>query len=153
MYRNQAKIQVDDKSRIRLPTGFAEALGVDKLIITVHQDYYLGHYRCLVMYDLTKWETLERHIDRMPNNDVHKQRLENSFLGCAEECCIKSGKILLPSLLREQADITPKSTILMQSINKKYRLWSLANKQKLDAQLNQQSYNSSASDALNDIPF
>lgn len=81
------------------------------------------HSPCLLIYTLDEWEVIERKLMALPNVDPQARLYQRLLLGHASEVEIDSqGRILLPSLLREHANIGKPAILLGQG--NKFELWS-----------------------------
>ena len=81
------------------------------------------HSPCLLIYTLDEWEIIERKLMSLPNVDPQARLYQRLLLGHATEMEIDSqGRILLPSLLREHANIGKPAILLGQG--NKFELWS-----------------------------
>lgn len=81
------------------------------------------HSPCLLIYTLDEWEVIERKLMSLPNVDPQARLYQRLLLGHASEMEIDAqGRILLPSLLREHANIGKPAILLGQG--NKFELWS-----------------------------
>ena len=72
MFRGAAKVTLDDKGRMVLPTRYREhALerSQGKLVVTVDRD------QCLLLYPLPDWEQIERKLMSLPSLHAQARRL------------------------------------------------------------------------------
>jgi MraZ protein len=75
-------------------------LGDDRLIITTNFD---GN---LVAYTQLEWQNLENRLNKLPQLNPHVIRFKRFFISGATECPIdKTGRVLIPPVLREHAQI------------------------------------------------
>jgi MraZ protein len=121
MFRGINSINLDDKSRISIPTRCREMLSVccndNQLIITIDTEE-----RCLLMYPLTYWEDIEQKIERLPSFNYAARRIQRLLIGHATEVLLDSqGRILLPPALREYAALQKKAVLVGQG--KKFEIW------------------------------
>lgn len=81
------------------------------------------HNPCLLIYTLDEWEVIERKLMSLPNVDPQTRLYQRLLLGHASEMEIDSqGRVLLPGLLREHANIGKPAILLGQG--NKFELWS-----------------------------
>lgn len=106
----RAAAKVDDKGRIKVPTGFRrvieERFGADCFITSVEGDKAL-------IYPLTVWqETLDR-LSRMPSSSQAKNKyLERvNYYGQVGTLDVQ-GRLLVPSILRSTAGIAEEVVVL-----------------------------------------
>ena len=101
MFRGAAKVTLDAKGRMVLPTRYREyALerGQGKLVATVDRD------QCLLLYPLPDWELIERKLMSLPSLHAQARRLQRLMVGHATELDLDGhGRLLLPQELREFA--------------------------------------------------
>lgn len=103
MFRGSAPAKIDDKGRLKIPTGFRRILeeryGREVFITSVVGDSAL-------VYPLVVWEVLEERLAALPSTDRTKRKyLERvSYFGQQGQCD-SQGRILVPQLLRESAEM------------------------------------------------
>ena len=99
MFRGAAKVTLDDKGRMVLPTRYREhALerSQGKLVVTVDRD------QCLLLYPLPDWEQIERKLMSLPSLHAQARRLQRLMVGHATELDLDGhGRLLLPPELRD----------------------------------------------------
>ncbi len=119
MFRGVAAINVDAKGRMAMPTRYRDRLQEccgGQLILTVDLD------RCLLLFPLPEWEQFERKLMRLPTLQPQARRLQRLMMGHASECELDgSGRILLPALLREYANLGKRIMLVGQGA--KFELW------------------------------
>ncbi len=108
MFRGQYEHTMDGKGRISVPARFREVLAEedvtgdasDRIILTRTFE------RCLVAYPMDKWLSFEEKIRQLPQFDRNVQRLKRVYIAGAVEGSIDShGRLLVPSAMREYADL------------------------------------------------
>jgi MraZ protein len=103
MFRGSAPAKIDDKGRLKVPTGFRRTLeeryGREVFITSVIGDSVL-------VYPLVVWEVLEERLAALPSTDRTKRRyLERvSYFGHQGQCD-SQGRVLVPQLLRESSEM------------------------------------------------
>ncbi|MBI5055963.1 MAG: division/cell wall cluster transcriptional repressor MraZ [Nitrospirae bacterium] len=118
---------VDPKGRIIIPSPLRK-------IISDHYNTKLFvtnalFDRCLHIYPLEEWNKLEEKVRTLPKMDKDIKLFNRRVIASATECEVdKQGRILVPSALREDADINGDIVIVGQI--EKIELW---NKKQWDA--------------------
>ena len=103
MFRGSSPAKIDDKGRLKIPTDFRrlieESHGPELFVTSVMGDSAL-------IYPLPVWEEIESRLMAMPSTDRTKTRfLERvSYFGQQVRIDVQ-GRILIPQLLREKADM------------------------------------------------
>ncbi|WP_373019138.1 division/cell wall cluster transcriptional repressor MraZ [Thiomicrorhabdus sp.] len=120
-FRGINSINIDAKGRLAVPKRYRESISEasdNQLVATIDL-----HSPCLLIYTLDEWEVIERKLMSLPNVDPQARLYQRLLLGHASEMEMDSqGRVLLPSLLREHANLE-KSAILLGQGNK-FELWS-----------------------------
>lgn len=104
MFRGSAPTKIDEKGRLKVPTTFRRLLeeryGRDVFITSVLGDSVL-------LYPLSVWEEIEDRLAALPSTNRTKQRyLERiSYFGQQGQLD-KQGRVVIPPLLRDSADMT-----------------------------------------------
>ena len=103
MFRGAAKVTLDAKGRMVLPTRYREhALekSEGRLVVTVDRDL------CLLLYPFPEWEQIERKLMSLPSLHAQARRLQRLMVGHATELTLDGhGRLLLPPELREFAQL------------------------------------------------
>ena len=103
MLRGNHPARVDDKGRIKIPNGFLQLLeanfGAEVFITSLSGDY-------VRVYPMEVWVELERKLEGIPGSHPSKARFLDRvhFFGQATSRD-KQGRLLIPALLRETADM------------------------------------------------
>lgn len=122
MFRGCFEHTIDEKGRVSIPSKFREILtgrNDARLIVT---KFILASFRCLDVYPYGEWEDLERELSKKPRFDQNFLRLEAFYLSNAQECTVdKQGRILIPPLLREYANL--EKDIVFSAAREKFRIW------------------------------
>ncbi len=112
---------VDPKGRIIMPAPLRKIILAD-----YNTKFYVANAlfdRCLHMYPKEEWNTLEEKVRSLPKMDKDVKLFKRRVIASATECDIdKQGRILIPSALREDADIAGDIVIVGQV--EKIELWS-----------------------------
>jgi MraZ protein len=122
MFRGSFEHTLDTKGRLSIPSKFRDILlgkGDDRVIMT---NFVLEGTRCLDVYPLEEWQRLEEEIRKKPKFDRRMVSFQNYYLGGASECVVdKQGRILIPPLLRQYANL--KRDVVWVSALDKFRVW------------------------------
>ena len=112
MFRGAAKVTLDDKGRMVLPTRYREhALekSQGRLIVTVDRD------QCLLLYPYPEWEQIERKLMSLPSLHAQARRLQRLMVGHATELDLDGhGRLSLTPELREFAMLEKRGMLIGQ---------------------------------------
>ena len=119
MFRGRFEYFLDDKGRVKIPPKFKETLK-DKyqntLVLTVFDD-------CIYAYPYDIWEELEKKAVNLPLTNKAARRFKRMFFSSAQDVNIdKQGRILIPSVLRDDAEID-KDVIILGNLDH-IEIWS-----------------------------
>lgn len=112
MLRGNQPATVDDKGRIKIPTTFRndmrEAYGDELFLTSLDGDN-------VRIYPLPIWTALEERINRIPAMNPARQKLLDrvNYYGHATKMD-KQGRVLVPPLLRDSAEITGEVVVMGQ---------------------------------------
>ena len=113
MFRGAAKITLDDKGRVVIPTRYRERLlerSAGALVVTVDRDG-----ECLLIYPLNDWEQVERRLMELPSLHPQSRRLQRLMVGHATDLVLDGhGRMLLPPELREFAGLDRHAVLIGQ---------------------------------------
>lgn len=127
-----------------MPTRYRDFLqenGGDQLVITIDTDS-----PCLLLYPLNEWQKIEQKLQALPSFNKAARRIQRLLIGHATEVEIDtSGRVLLPTLLREYATLE-KETVLIGQGNK-FEIWDKKNWQQ-----HRNEWLAEESDSTTDIP-
>jgi MraZ protein len=116
MFRGISSATLDSKGRMALPARFREPVIVTaagKLVVTIDM-----RERCLLMYPLPEWETVQEKLEGLSNIRPDARLLQRLLIGHATDLELDgSGRMLLPTMLREYASLT-KGLVLVGQGNK-----------------------------------
>ena len=122
MFRGSFEHTIDGKGRLSIPVKFREVLlgkGDERLVMT---KFTLDGLRCLDVYPLDEWLRLEEDIRKKPKFDEPMLTFQNYYLsGACEGVVDKQGRILIPPLLRQYANL--KRDVVLVSALEKFRVW------------------------------
>lgn len=121
MFRGLAAISIDDKGRITIPVQYRQAIAQEangQLVLTIDTED-----KCLLLYPLHHWQIIEQKLEQLPSFHPVTRRIQRLLIGHATELELdRSGRILVPPLLREFAAID--KTAMLVGQGKKIELWS-----------------------------
>ena len=99
MFRGAAKVTLDVKGRMVLPTRVRDRLaqlGESQLVATVDRD------QCVLVYPLGDWQKLQDQLLNLPNLNSEARWLQRLMVGYATDLDIDGhGRVLIPGELRE----------------------------------------------------
>jgi MraZ protein len=122
MFRGSFEHTVDTKGRLSIPAKFRELLSAksdDRIVIT---NFTVDSNRCLDVYPMDEWLRFEEEVRKKPKFERRMVSFQNYYLGGASECVVdKQGRILIPPLLRQYANL--KRDVVLVSALDKFRVW------------------------------
>lgn len=120
MFRGYDELNMDAKGRIGLPTRYhARVLAgcQGNFVITVDL-----REKCLALYPLNEWETIEAGLSKLPVSDPESPRVKRRLLGYATEVSLDaSGRLLLSPELRKFAGL--EKAVVLAGQGKKCEIW------------------------------
>ena len=116
MFMSEYNHTLDTKGRLIIPAKFRETLG-EEFVISKGMD------GCLFVYAGDDWNAFEQKLTSLPLINKEARQFARFFLaGAATVEVDKQGRILIPSVLREFADIT-KDAVLV-GVGSRIEIWS-----------------------------
>ncbi|MDR0841913.1 MAG: division/cell wall cluster transcriptional repressor MraZ [Acidobacteriota bacterium] len=110
MIKGSYLAKIDEKSRLRMPAEFRRGLPE-----TVDNTYYVtsDNGKCAQIYPLPVWEKIEQKLQEPPRMQPAKLKYQRitSYYGLLTEMD-SQGRILIPQLLREDAQISGEVSVL-----------------------------------------
>lgn len=120
LFRGVSSVNMDAKGRIALPVRYRELLqdvSDGRVVVTIDVDD-----RCLLLYPLQTWEEIQAELEALPNVNSAARRLQRLLIGHATDIDLDgSGRMLLPQMLRDYAQLSKKLVLLGQG--KKLEIW------------------------------
>lgn len=119
MFRGVNGINIDVKGRIVIPVRYREQLQDSRgsIVLTIDTEE-----KCLLLYPLNAWEEIENKLAQLPSFNPAARRIQRLLIGHATEVEQDThGRVLLPPLLREYADLSKHAVLVGQG--KKFELW------------------------------
>ncbi len=118
MFMGEYNHTIDTKGRLIIPSKFREILG-DEFVVTKGLD------GCLFVYDNKEWNVFEEKLKSLPLTNKDARQFARFFLaGAASVEVDKQGRILVPSVLREFADIDKE--VVLVGVASRIEIWSKA---------------------------
>ena len=110
MLRGNAPATIDEKGRLKIPAAFRayieESWGSDFYITSLSGD-------SMLVYPLPVWQEIEERLARLPSlNPTKKKFLDRTNFYGQVTSADKSGRILIPTLLRESAEMSGEVAVL-----------------------------------------
>ncbi len=116
MFMGEYNHTIDAKGRLIIPSKFREALG-DTFVVTKGLD------GCLFVYDNEEWNAFEEKLKSLPITNKEARQFVRFFLaGAAEVEVDKQGRILVPNILREFAQIN--KDVVLIGVASRIEIWS-----------------------------
>lgn len=123
MFRGVNQINLDAKGRMAIPARYREQISTcccGQMVATIDTEE-----RCLLLYPLHEWETIQEKIESLPSFNPAARRIQRLLIGHATDVDMdSSGRLLLSAPLREYAGLDKKIVLLGQG--RKFEIWSEA---------------------------
>ena len=115
MFMGEYNHTIDAKGRLIIPSKFREALG-DEFVVTK------GFDGCLFVFDWTEWSAFEEKLKSLPITNKDARQFVRFFLaGAASVEVDEQGRILVPNVLREFADLSKDVTLI--GVGSRIEIW------------------------------
>ena len=119
MFRGSSSHTIDSKGRIIVPARFREIIKADDNNGVMISRMDSG----LVAYTHTQWRKIETRILSLAEKSGNMRRFRRVFIGGAFECpCDKQGRILIPPMLRQYAEVSRE--IVLVGVLDHFEIWS-----------------------------
>lgn len=116
MFMGEYNHTIDAKGRLIIPAKFREVLG-DEFVVTKGMD------GCLFVFDNSEWQSFAEKLRSLPMIDKEVRQFTRFFLaGAASVEVDRQGRILIPSVLREFADIERDAVLI--GVGSRIEIWS-----------------------------
>ena len=116
MFMGEYNHTIDAKGRLIVPSKFRETLG-DTFVVTKGLD------GCLFVYDNEEWGIFEEKRKSLPITNKEARQFVRFFLaGAAEVEVDKQGRILVPNVLREFAELN--KDVVLIGVASRIEIWS-----------------------------
>ena len=115
MFMGEYNHTIDAKGRLIIPSKFREILG-DAFVVTKGLD------GCLFVYDNEEWQRFEEKLRTLPITNKEARQFVRFFLAGATEAEVdKQGRILIPNVLREFAELT--KDVVLVGVGSRIEIW------------------------------
>ncbi len=116
MFMGEYNHTVDPKGRLIVPSKFREQLG-NEFVVTKGLD------GCLFVYPNSEWQSIEEKFRNISMTSKDARKFSRFFFAGAATCELdKQGRILLPSVLREYADL--EKDVVLVGVLSRIEIWS-----------------------------
>lgn len=119
MLNGVAKLNLDDKGRMAIPSRYRAALMADcegELIIT------MDHEHRLIIYPRHEWCAVESKLQALSSFKKTEAKIKRIYLGHAQDCQMdKNGRIVIPPYLREKTGLDKQ--VVLVGVGNKFELW------------------------------
>ena len=110
MLRGNATATIDEKGRLKIPSSFRAFIDA-----SWGSDFYVTSLsgESVLIYPLPVWQEIEERLAKLPSFDPTKKKFldRTNYYGQLASAD-KSGRILIPTLLRESAQMTGEAAVL-----------------------------------------
>ena len=115
MFMGEYNHSVDAKGRLIVPSKFREQLG-NEFVVTKGLD------GCLFVYSQEEWKRIEESLREKPLTSKDARKFMRFFFAGAANCEVdKQGRILLPPVLREYADL--QKDVVLVGVLSRVEIW------------------------------
>jgi len=134
---------IDAKGRFLLPGGLKKQMPDGTTTIVISR----GFEKCLLLYPLKTWETIEEKIKNLNDFNPKVNQFRTLFIGGASYVDLDTaGRILLPSSLKEYAGLG-KDITLASDIDK-IKIWDTGKYKKLFEEISPDAFASLAAEVM-----
>jgi len=120
VFRGVNQVNLDAKGRLAIPARYRDQISVQcsgHMVLTIDTEE-----RCLLLYPIDDWEEIQEKVNALPSFNPKARRLQRLLIGHATDLDMDgSGRLLIPSLLRDYAGLDKKVILLGQG--RKFELW------------------------------
>jgi MraZ protein len=117
MFRGRSRHTLDEKGRLAIPARFKETLNRKEESCLVVTNYI----NCLRAFAKDDWRVIEDKAAKLSTMDTTVNTYLRYYIGGAQECELKQGRITLPPDLREIAGLS-KEVVLVGALNM-FEIW------------------------------
>ena len=115
MFMGEYNHTIDAKGRLIIPSKFSELLG-EEFVLTKGLD------GCLSIYPMDEWNAFEEKLRALPLTNKNARTFTRFFVAGATNCELdKQGRILLPPVLREYANLT--KDVVLVGVLSRVEIW------------------------------
>jgi len=120
VFRGANAINLDSKGRIAIPAKYRARIkeSCDNQLVVTCDPYD----NCLLIFTLDHWEATEQDLQGLSNSKPVHRKIKRIMLAHATEVDMdNSGRVLIPALLRERANLHKEVMLIGQG--KTFQLW------------------------------
>jgi len=118
-FKGQFRYIIDDKGRVNIPAKFRKSLDPEAKETFVSIPGLDG---CVFLYPLDEWKKFEEKLRKLPTNIERNRRYQRMIFSMAsEDTCDKQGRVTIPTILLQRADI--KKDVLIIGVLDRIELW------------------------------
>ena len=112
-------VNLDDKGRVNIPSKFKAVLekGNNPNLVVCTMEQYL------VVFPQQEWTANEEKLKDLSAFETKDRNRLRDFYSRADECDMKSGKILIPSILRKAAGLNKE--VVLVGMSRTFEIWNL----------------------------
>lgn len=115
MFMGEYHHNIDEKSRLVIPSNFRDLLGSNFVITR-------GLEKCLYIYTLDEWNKIKEKLETLPFTKKDVRTFMRTFYSGANSAELdKSGRIVISSNLKEYASLEKECVIL--GVNDRIEIW------------------------------
>ena len=115
MFMGEYRHTVDPKGRLIVPSKFRELLGTEFVVTR-------GLDGCLFVYPMDSWTAYVDKLKKLPLTDKNARLFMRFLIAGANTCELdKQGRILLPPVLREYANLT--KDVVLVGVLSRVEIW------------------------------
>ena len=110
-------VNLDDKGRANIPIKFRVILEKDNnpnMVVCVMDNF-------LIVFPQEEWKLNEEKMDDLSAFDTNDRNRLREFYSRADECEMKSGKVLIPSRLRKITTLNKE--IVLVGMSRTFEIW------------------------------
>jgi len=109
---------LDDRGRVAIPAKWRGQLG-DGLVVT------RGLERCLFVWPMDEWRGISQKLTQLSFMHADARRIHRFIFSSATDTVLdRLGRILLPSFLRDYADL--RDTLALVGLHNRFEIWNRA---------------------------
>ena len=110
MFQGTFNHTIDKKGRVSIPSKFREVLKEkysEEVMLTRDAD------KCLIAYPMAEWNVLAEKAKQFSRYEDNEKKAKRFIFSEAEKCALdKAGRILIPPILREYAELDKEIAII-----------------------------------------
>lgn len=115
MFLGEYERSLDEKSRLAVPAELRAGLGTGAVMTRSFDN-------CLCIYPASKWESLARAVDDLPDVRYEARSFARSLFGGAVPCEFdRQGRMVIPAFLREHASLD--SEVVIVGVCSRIEIW------------------------------